>query len=146
MNFDRSETLSKLAPALLKAQQTIEAAEKNAKNPHFGNAFANVSSVIEAVKEPLNAAGITFIQFGCPAPEGQLGLTTILLHSSGEYLAGTITLPLPKADPQGTGSAMTYARRYCLQAAVGLVTEDDDANAAVTHDAKPAKKGLFPTR
>jgi hypothetical protein len=60
-----------------------------------------------------------------------LGLITKLVHAeSGEWQASLLMMPLPKNDPQGYGSALTYARRYGLSSMIGLVTEDDDANAA----------------
>lgn len=152
--FDRSDSLVKLAPALLLAQIAIDKVAKEADNPYFKSKYADVGAVIGAIKGPLNDQGITFLQFGAPAPEGHLGLTTLLLHESGEYLAGTLTMPLAKADPQGLGSAITYARRYSLQAVLGLIAEDDDAEGAVTHekpqgkfrvDSKP-KTRLFPRK
>jgi hypothetical protein len=146
----QSDSLKAIAPALLKAQKAIGVAVKNANNPHFHNNFANVEAVIDAVKGPLNDNGITFLQFGAPAGENSLGLTTTLLHTSGEFISGTLTMPLQKADPQGTGSAITYARRYSLAAVLGLKTEDDDAEGAVTHakESKPAGKrtSMFPGR
>lgn len=147
----QSDSLKAIAPALLKAQKAIDVAIKNANNPHFKNNFANVEAVIDAVKGPLNDNGITFLQFGAPANDGHLGLTTTLLHTSGEFVSGTLTMPLQKTDPQGTGSAITYARRYSLAAVLGLKTEDDDAEGAVFHakeSSKPSGKrtGLFPGR
>lgn len=148
--MQHSESLKFIAPALLAAQQELEVALKNANNPHFGNNFADVSAVIDAVSGPLNKNGITFLQFGeITNQPGELGLTTVLLHKSGEYMSGTLTMPLQKADPQGTGSAITYARRYSLQAVLGLKTEDDDAEGAVNHKAAPAAKktgSMFPKR
>jgi hypothetical protein len=78
------------------------------------------------VKPKLNANGITVMQFPAEAPEGHLGLVTRLQHEGGEWMEATAVVPLPKADPQGFGSAVTYTRRYALMSALGLVTEDDD--------------------
>ena len=115
-----SESISNIAPALLKAQKAITFAVKDSTNPHFKNKYADLSSVIEAIKAPLNDAGILFIQTPSPSESGTLSLTTRLIHESGEWIEDTATIPLPRHDPQGFGSAMTYCRRYALAAAVGV--------------------------
>ncbi|HJV72713.1 MAG TPA: ERF family protein [Noviherbaspirillum sp.] len=132
-----SESIVKLAAALLQAQRAITFASKDAKNPHFKNTYADLPSVIDAVKPHLNAAGITYIQTPSPSEAGALALTTRLLHESGEWLEDTATIPLPKNDPQGYGSALTYARRYALSAITGLYQDDDDGNAACIAPNKP---------
>ena len=131
-----SESISKLAPALLEAQKAITFAVKDSVNPHYKNRYADVGAVIEAVKGPLNLHGITFIQAPSPSEDGRLHLTTRLLHSSGEWIEDTAVCPLPKADPQGFGSALTYLRRYSLGAFLGVPSEDDDGEAARPQPAK----------
>jgi len=123
--------ISKLAPALLKAQQAITFAAKDATNPHFKNTYANLESVIDAVKPALNANGIVFIQSFSPSESGKLNLTTRLMHESGEWLEDELTMPLQKNDAQGYGSAATYSRRYALAAITGLYQADDDGTEAV---------------
>ena len=125
-----SDTLTKFAPAFLAAQRAITFAAKDATNPHFRNKYADLPAVIEAVKPALNKAGIVFTQTPSPSDQGALSLTTRLLHESGEWIQDTATVPLPKSDPQGYGSAMTYARRYALASICGLFQDDDDGNAA----------------
>jgi hypothetical protein len=76
--------------------------------------------------------GVAVIQAPAPAGDkGVMALETVLLHKSGEWMSGTIQIPLGKADPQGFGSAMTYGRRYSLAAMVGVMAEDDDGEAAM---------------
>ncbi|MBT2300410.1 ERF family protein [Variovorax paradoxus] len=125
-----SESISKIAPALLTAQRAITFAVKDAKNPHFKSTYADLSSVIDAVKPALNEAGIVFLQMPAPSDRDSLALTTRLVHESGEWIESTATCPLQKSDPQGYGSAVTYLKRYSLASAVGLYQEDDDGNAA----------------
>jgi hypothetical protein len=125
-----SNSLVKLAPALVAAQAEITWATKDSTNPHFNNRYADLQSVIEAIKPALNKHGIFFSQHPTPSDAGKLGLTTILLHSSGEWIEDTAIIPLPKNDPQGYGSAMTYGRRYGLAAICGLFQSDDDGEAA----------------
>jgi hypothetical protein len=125
-----SDTITKIAPALLKAQRSITFAVKDSKNPAFRSTYADLSAVIEACKPALNDAGIAFMQMISSSDAGTIALTTRLLHESGEWIESTATCPLTKNDPQGYGSANTYLRRYSLAAAVGLYQDDDDGNAA----------------
>lgn len=146
--MQHSESMKAIAPALLAAQKATEFAKKDATNPHFKNKYADLPAVIEAVKPALNAAGIVYIQTASPSDDNRLHLTTMLMHESGEWISDTLVMPLPKQDPQGYGSAMTYARRYALAAITGVYQDDDDGNAASgagnrpTHaqnDASPAE-------
>lgn len=125
-----SDSITKFAPAFLAAQKQMTHAIKDANNPHFKSKYANLPGVIEAVKEALNTHGITFTQSASPSDGISLNLTTRLLHESGEWIEDTAPCPLPKQDPQGFGSAMTYMRRYCLAAICGIAQDDDDGNAA----------------
>jgi len=126
---ERSEQLDKLAPALCKAQGIIEAASKNAENPHFRKKYADIGAIWDAVRKPITDNGLCIIQEPQSA-NGKVVLVTTLLHSSGQYIRSSISMPVVKQDPQGYGSAITYARRYSLQSIVGISAEDDDGNAA----------------
>ena len=134
-----SDQLDKIAPALLASQKAVTHALKDSTNPHFRSKYADVSAVIEAVKEPLNANGISFLQSPSPSEDGRLPLTTRLLHTSGQWIEDTAVCPLPKADPQGFGSALTYLRRYSLGAIMGVPAEDDDGEGAVHRSAVTEK-------
>lgn len=144
MNENQLPPLSNIGKALLAAQREIEGVSKDSENPHFKSRFADLTSVIEATVPVLNRHGIVVIQLPTPGLEGTLSLTTMLLHAeSGESISGTAVVPLAKQDPQAYGSAMTYARRYSLGAAVSLKFLDDDAEAAVGRAAPPPPpKGL----
>jgi hypothetical protein len=125
------ETITKLAPALIKAQAQIEGATKDSMNPHFRNKYADLASVTDAIKKPLNDNGLAYTQRIHPM-DGGVGVETIIIHTSGETLSNGITfVPAPKNDPHGYGSALTYARRYSLSSCFGVIQEDDDANGAV---------------
>lgn len=135
-----SESIKGIANALLLAQSEISFAAKNSQNPHFKNKYADLPAVIDAVKEALNRNLIVFIQSASPSDDGKLHLTTRLLHNSGEWIEDTAVCPLPKSDPQGFGSAMTYLRRYCLASMLGLYQDDDDGEAArATAPVQPQK-------
>jgi hypothetical protein len=131
-----STSITKIAPALLAAQRAMTAATKGAENPHFRSKYADLATIIEAVKGPLNNAGITFMQ----SPQGDatgVMVETMLLHESGEWLADTVYLPVPQQTPVAYGSAITYGKRYGLQSLTGLPSEDDDGE----HASEPAKEG-----
>ena len=124
-----SEHLNELAGALSKAQAMLRGAVKDSTNPHFKSRYADLASCWDACREALAANGLSVVQL----PEGTGGvveMTTMLLHTSGQWVSCTGTFPATKADPQGLGSCITYARRYQLCAIVGISPEDDDGNAA----------------
>jgi hypothetical protein len=127
------QTISpELAAALAKAQSAFEAATKGKQNPAFKSRYADLQSVVDAVRPALNAAGIWLMQDTAEA-DGAVVIETVFVHSSGAQLrAGRLTMPVIKRDPQGYGSALTYARRYSMMTACGIAPEDDDGNAAVT--------------
>lgn len=122
-----SETIEKLSAALVQFQSKLITVKKDGKNPHFGNKYASLSAIIEAIQEPLSECGLAVIQL----PAGQNQLETILLHDSGQFISETYEMRPAKADPQGQGSAITYQRRYALGAILCLnIDEDDDGNNA----------------
>ncbi len=128
---------SKLFAALAKAQAKIEGASKTNVNPHFRSKYADLASVWDACREALTSNGIAVIQRPVASESGSVAIETILAHESGEYITGTLSMRPTKADPQGIGSAITYARRYALASMVGVAPEDDDGNAASRPSAKP---------
>jgi len=127
--MNKSESIKNLAVAMCKAQGEMGGAHKGANNPFFKSKYADLGSVVEAVKEPFTNNGLSYVQF--PIEEGgRIGVETILMHDSGEWLSNSFTVQLSKQDAQGAGSAITYCRRYGLQAIAGIPSEDDDGNAA----------------
>lgn len=131
----KSDSLAKLAPALVEAQKKMGAALKDSKNPFFKSKYADLNSIIDAAIPALNNEGIAVLQSPAVKITGEGSVSviqTILLHSSGEFIAGESEVVAAKAnDPQSAGSATTYARRYGLQAMVTLKAEDDDGEAAM---------------
>lgn len=130
--------MNKIASALVKAQKGFAPALKSSSNPHFKSKYADLAACVEAVVDSLNANGIALIQKQHPS-DGGVCVETVFVHESGEvFSAGLLTVPASKQDPQGYGSALTYARRYSLMAACGIAPEDDDGNAA-SKSGQPAK-------
>jgi hypothetical protein len=128
-----SEKINEIAGALVQAQAQMGAAFKDNTNPHYKSGFASLASVILTVKEPLHNNGLSFVQ-PTIRTDGFVGCETRIMHTSGQWMEGELTLPLTKQDPQAAGSAITYARRYSLMSMLGLPTTDDDAESAIEED------------
>ena len=125
-----SETIEKLALALCSAQGEMGGAVKGSANPFFKSSYADLTSVIKAIKEPCFKHGLSYVQL--PHRDGNsIGVTTRLIHTSGQWIEHEFTLPMVKGDPQAAGSAITYARRYALQALFGIPAVDDDSESAM---------------
>ena len=126
-----SEAIDKLFPALVSAQAAGQVALKESTNPHFRSKYADLQSVWEAVSDALEKNDLAIIQAPGRVENGQIFITTRIIHKSGQWLESEASTPLPKQDPQGYGSAVTYMRRYTVSALMGIVSgEDDDGNAA----------------
>lgn len=147
--MEKSAIITELATALASFQKDIKAVGKDGNNPFFHSKYATLENVISTIREPLAKVGLSYSQF----PAGVNGLTTILMHESGEWMSATVTMSPKKTGlytreelartpgliqeyditPQAQGSAITYMRRYALGAILGLATEeDDDGNEAST--------------
>ncbi len=130
MNAQSKIGAATLASAMAGAFAEIEAATKDATNPHFKAKYAGLGAVIDAIKPSLIKHGLFFTQ-RCHPSEGGVSVETVLHHSGGDEMSlGTLFVPANKNDAQGFGSALTYARRYGLLTGFGVPTEDDDGNAA----------------
>jgi hypothetical protein len=105
-------------------------AVKDSANPFFKSSYADLTSVIKAIKQPFADNGLSYTQFPVSNENG-VGVSTRLMHISGQWLEMEYTLPTVKKDPQASGSAITYARRYALQSIAGIPTADDDAESAM---------------
>ena len=134
--MEKSGSIKNIAIAMCKAQSEMGGAHKGANNPFFKSKYADLGEVIKVVKEPFANNGLSFVQF--PINDGdKIGIETILMHESGEWLSGSFTVKASKQDAQGAGSVITYCKRYGLQAVAGIPSEDDDGNSASSN--KPSK-------
>ena len=141
--MNKSESIKELATALAKAQGQIKGAVKDSANPFFKSKYADLASVVEAIRSAFAANGLSYVQSVEPSDKDEVRVETTILHSSGEWIGcGVLALPVSKVDAQGYGSALTYARRYSLSAATGVAPEDDDGNAATVAKPKPAMADL----
>ena len=142
--MNQSQEISDLVQSLFSVQHHLQPVIKDANNPYYGNDYATLNCVLDTCRDILFSHGILMMQHPCAAPvelgAGHIGLETRFTHvQSGQWLSSTAVIPLPKNDPQGMGSAITYARRYSLCAMLGIVTEDDDGNAASNPEQKQSK-------
>lgn len=140
--------MQKVASAFIKAKKAFSPALKDKTNPAFRSKYADLGACLEAVNDALLDNGIAVYQ---ETHEDATGVTveTVMLHESGEALrSGKFHVPAAKQDPQGYGSALTYARRYSLMTACGIAPEDDDGNAGTDakrrQDAQPPAPDLSP--
>jgi len=135
MSIKRSESISALAKALVQFNAKVGKISKDAKNPFFKNNYATLDNIIDEVRPILAEFGLNIMQL--PSGDGQnVQISTLLMHESGEWLeSDVLTMKPVKNDPQGMGSAITYARRYALQSFLSLNTgEDDDGHNASRPD------------
>ena len=134
----RSESIGNLAAALAKAQGAMHGAVKDSRNPHFSSRYADLASVWDACRGALAANEIAVVQVPSTPEAGLVGMTTMLLHASGEWIqSDPMTVQVKDAGPQAVGSGNTYCRRYQLAAMVGVAPEDDDGEAA---EARPVSQ------
>lgn len=127
----KSDSLKALAPALVAAQKKMGAALKDSKNPFFKSKYADLNAVIDATVPVFNEEGIAVLQTP-QIVDGKPVIQTLLIHESGEYLgSNTEVVAAKQNDPQAAGSAISYARRYGLQATTTCKAEDDDGEGAM---------------
>ena len=127
----QSNEIDELASALVAAQAEFSAVPKGSVNPFFKSKYAALPDVVASAGPVLAKHGLAVSQHITTNDQGADMLITYVLHSSGQFIAHGMILHLPKSDPQGQGSAVTYARRYSYMSALGLVAdEDDDGNKA----------------
>ena len=138
--------MNNIAKAFVAAKREFAPALKTSTNPHFRSKYADLSGCLEAVNDALLNHGIALYQ---ETSEDDTGVTveTVFLHESGESLrGGKLHVPAGKQDPQGYGSALTYARRYSVMAACGIAAEDDDGNAASKPKTRNTLDSIAPPR
>lgn len=143
--MNRSESIVKIASALVKAQGAMGNAVKDSKNPFFKSSYADLNAVREACIPALNANGVSVLQPTVHV-DGKSFVETVLLHESGEFISSLTEVVCAKQnDPQAHGSGMSYARRYGLQSLVNLGSADDDGEGAMGRNlgtASPPKRDL----
>jgi hypothetical protein len=154
--MEKSETIGKLIGALAKVQMLVPTALKDSDNPYFKSKYADLAAYGAVAFPLLGKNELAVVQIPGPCADKEMSLYTLLGHSSGEWIGGESRIPLSKIDAQAYGSANTYARRYALGSFIGILTDDDDGNAAarpndkaVANDAPKKREnwgGRFPNK
>lgn len=137
---NQSDQINELAKALAAAQGTIDSAKIDADNPFFNSRYATLGSVWYAAGQVLAPNGLSITQTFEPSDGRVMHITTTLLHISGQWIRGTLSIAPQQATPQGIGSAVTYGRRYALAAMLGIVAEEDDDGNAASHQQAPQRQ------
>ena len=124
-----SPSVHEVFSALVKAQAQMGAAHKGAENPFFRSHYADLSEVLRVCKDAMNDNGLAILQ---PISTGKKGVTvtTLLIHTSGEWISSSVDFPVGKLDSQEYGKAVSYGRRYSLMSFLSIPTEDDDGETA----------------
>ncbi len=130
-NLRRTASISKLTEALCKASLEFGEIMKDTENPFYKSSYTDLATLINATRPALSKYGIAIMQWPLIV-DSRAGVTTLVSHASGEWIESDLTLPVSKMDAQGSGSAITYSRRYAYQSVLNVAgEEDDDGNAAV---------------
>jgi hypothetical protein len=139
--MNRSDSISELSKALVAAQGAISPATLDGANPAFKSRYATLASLWQSARPALSKNGLAIVQNPI-REEMAVGVETLLIHLSGEWISSRLMLPMNASTAQATGSALTYARRYSLASILGLVAdEDDDGNEASKH-APPSRASI----
>jgi hypothetical protein len=129
--MNKSEQINELATALAKAQGELESAGKSSRG--HGYNYSDLATVISTAKPVLSKHGLSISQLVNESDVDKVSVTTILLHSSGQFLSSTGTIKIPEMrgvnDTQKAGAALSYLRRYSLQSILGMASEDNDASS-----------------
>jgi len=127
--LDLSQSGKELLAAFVKFSADVGNVDKNKENPHFKSAYADLAGAMTACREHLAKHELAVMQHPFNAGS-DLGITTMLIHTSGQFISSDFILRPVRGDPQSVGSAVTYARRYAYMSILGIAAEDDDGNAA----------------
>lgn len=141
----KSDDITELCKALHKAQGEMKAVKKGTSNDFFKSKYADLASIIEEMQPLLNKHGLAVTHL--PIGDGEkVGVATILLHVSGQWIRSDVLVKPVKTDPQAAGSAITYCRRYGMSAVLNLATEDDDGEAASGRGSQKILKKFDPPK
>lgn len=139
LDGNSSETLKEFALAFTQMQAQLTNAPFDSTNPHFRNKYASLAGIINHIRPIIAKFGFSFLQMTNTSADS-VSIETILLHSSGEFVKSITSLKVSKNDPQGMGSAFTYAKRYGLSAILGIASEEDDDGEAAQKSVQTQKQ------
>lgn len=128
--------MKNLYQALAKVKKEMGSIKKTAENPFFNSKYANLESHLDLIEPLLEKHGLMLLQ--PPQATGHLTIVrTIVVHlDSGESLESSMVIPESLTDAQKIGAAVTYFRRFLINATFAMKSEDDDGNMAAGKDVK----------
>lgn len=136
--MERTESIAQLSKALSAAQGELRNAPLDKSNSHFGQRYASLGSITDTVRPILAKHGLAVTQLAGTPEQGKVSVSTLLIHTSGEYIRETMVVPVA-GNIQQAGSAITYMRRYALSALLGIVGDEDDDAESVVAPTRPSK-------
>jgi hypothetical protein len=135
-----SENLNEIGAALALAQAELSTAKKDSSG--YGYNYSDLASVLATAKPVLEKNGLSVTQLVGKSTLTEVSLTTILLHKSGQYISEESSIGIPEMNKinvtQKAGAAISYLRRYSLQAILGMASEDTDAST----EARPVPQAV----
>lgn len=129
---EQERPINELAKGLNQFLKQVEQPVLDASNPYFKSNYLTLTGLQKTISKALDGTGLSYVQLVATTSSGAPGVRTLIMHESGQMMdSGVLTLKPTKNDPQGMGSAITYAKRYQLAAMFGIAGEkDDDGNGA----------------
>jgi hypothetical protein len=140
--MNKSDSIVEISKALAKFQAKVKQPLKDADNPFFKSKYVPLESVVEAITNEAPNHGLSFVQWALNDEQGRVGVATMLMHESGEFIEfDPVFMNAEKNTPQGAGSLITYLKRYSLSAVFGITSDqDDDANESSGNNNKPKQQ------
>ena len=141
MILNKSDSIVELSKALAKFQANVKQPMKDKDNPFFRSKYVPLENVVEAITQEAPKHGLSFVQWALNDDTGRVGVATMLMHESGEFIEfDPVHMKADKETAQGAGALISYLKRYSLSAVFGITSDqDDDGNSASGNKvAKPA--------
>ena len=128
----KSESIVELSKALAKFQEEVKQPLKDKNNPFFKSKYVPLENVVEAITDVAPKNGLSFVQWALNDENGRVGVATMLMHESGEWIEfDAVHMKADKETAQGAGALISYLKRYSLSAVFGITSDqDDDGNSA----------------
>lgn len=138
----KSDSISELSKALAKFQAEVKQPLKDKNNPFFKSKYVPLENVVEAITQEAPNHGLSFVQWALNDEQGRVGVATMLMHESGEWIEfDSVHMKADKETAQGAGALITYLKRYSLSAVFGITSDqDDDGNSASGNQAPKQEK------
>jgi len=141
--MNRSESIVEIAKAMSQFQNEVEQPAKTKENPYLKTSYVPLENVVNAINKVAPKKGLSFTQWPLIEAQGKVGVATLLMHQSGEFIEyDPMYMQVDKPSPQSYGAVITYIKRYSLSAIFGITSdEDDDGNLASESSQQSGKQG-----